>query len=101
MHGFILVDLRSQIEFLPQQVRNGSQETFLRWLSQHGEVREWTRRGEWAWDRRYYTFYSFRSWWGIEHTFTFPTEGDISIQGKYFHMRTISDAETSDNASSE
>lgn len=82
MHDFILVDLRSQIEFLPQQVRNGSQEAFLRWLGQHGEVSKWRSQDD--------TFYRFRSRWGIEHTFTFPTDGDISVQGKYFHMRTVS-----------
>lgn len=90
MHVFILIDLRSQIEFIPQNIRNGSQEAFLIWLSQHGEVREWIGRGEWEWDRRNYTFYSFRSWWGIEHTFTFPADGDIYVQGKYVHLKAIS-----------
>ncbi len=82
MHDFVLVDLRSQIEFLPQQVRNGSQEAFLRWLGQHGEVSEWSHQDS--------TFYSFRSWWGIETNFIFPRDGDIYVQGKYVHMRAIS-----------
>lgn len=80
MHVFILVDLRSQFEFLPQHVRNGSQEAFLRWLAQHGEVSQWSSQ-----DR---TYYSFRSRWGIANVFTFPTTGDIYIQGEYFRMRT-------------
>ena len=79
MHVFILIALRSQIECIPQRIRNGSQEAFLLWLSQHGEMSEWSGHDD--------TFYSFRSWWGIETTFTFPPDGDISIQGKYIHMR--------------
>lgn len=82
MHDFVLVDLYSQIEFLPHQVRNGSQKAFLRWLSERGEVREWRNQG--------HTVYIFRSRWGIEHAFTFPQDGDIYVQGKYVHMREIS-----------
>lgn len=44
MHQFMLVDLYSQAEFIPREVRQPP-ERFLAWLRQFGEVKSWPVRG--------------------------------------------------------
>ena len=41
MRYFVLIDLRTQAEFLPPEIQQWSQERFLSWLRLFGEVLPW------------------------------------------------------------
>lgn len=41
MRYFVLIDLRTQAEFLPPEMQQWSQERFLSWLRLFGEVLPW------------------------------------------------------------
>jgi len=80
VHIFVLIDLVSQIEFIPQSVRT-PQETFLAWLGHHGEVSQFefsNRAGV-----PYPPGYRFRSRWGLEATFTFSEDGRLLLIGDH------------------
>ena len=72
MHIFVLADLLSQIEYVPQSVR-ASRETFLIWLRQHGEVDQVSTSPDFP------PAYLFRSRWGLETTFQFREDGRLFL----------------------
>lgn len=80
MHVFVLIDLISQIECIPQSVRT-PQETFLAWLGHHGEVSQFEfsdRAGV-----SYPPFYRFLSRWGLEAAFTFDADSRLLLIGDH------------------
>ncbi len=81
MHIFVLIDLISQIRYIPQRVRTPP-ETFLAWLAHHGEVSrvEFSNRAAVS----YPPAYRFRSQWGLEAAFTFDAEGRLFFIGDHY-----------------
>ena len=72
MRPFILLDLYSQADFIPQEVRTWPRQRVLAWLRQYGEVREWPMPvGDVASE--------FRAPSGLTTTFILTDDGKLSI----------------------
>lgn len=77
MREFILVDLESQIAYLPAEIRQQPRDRLLGWLRQCGEVWEIER------DRRPGECdFGFRSWVGLFAGFTLTDDGRIRLRGR-------------------
>lgn len=74
---FILIDLTTQMRFLPQVVRTWPRERLLAWLRVWGEVDEVTRMGR----RQVKDTYAFCSWVGRRTTFTLTDDGRLYLLG--------------------
>ncbi len=72
MRSFMLLDLYSQADFVPMEVRTWPRQQILEWLRQFGEVQEWplTFGG---------TATLFRAPTGLTTTFILTDEGQLSI----------------------
>lgn len=77
MREFILVDLESQIAFLPSEIRRQPREHFLYWMRQYGEVWEIERNR-----RPDVRAYSFRSWVGLRAGFALMDDGRLRLRGR-------------------
>ena len=72
MRPFVLLDLYSQADFIPQEVRTWPRQRVLGWLRQYGEVREWPMPfGDVASE--------FRAPSGLTTTFILTDDGKLSI----------------------
>jgi hypothetical protein len=72
MRHFILLDLYSQADYIPPEVRTWPRQRVLDWMSQYGEVQEWPLpRGE--------TASQFRAPTGLATTFMLTEDGKLSI----------------------
>jgi hypothetical protein len=72
MRPFILLDLNSQADFIPREVRVWPRQRVVAWLRQFGDVREWsTPFGE--------TAAVFRTPTGLTTTFMLTDEGRLKI----------------------
>jgi hypothetical protein len=74
MGEFILIDLRTQMPYLPAYMRMWSRERFLDWLRMYGEIRWLGDRPGWWIDS-----YVFRSWVGLYATFVLHNAGELSL----------------------
>ncbi len=85
MDSFHMVDLYSQMPYLPQRMRGWPQERVLAWMRLFGEVwqmdrskapsfRRMTDSG--ALSNQSHTYY-FRSWIGCELIFEYPAPGEM------------------------
>ena len=72
MASFVLVDLRSQLHYLPAAMRSWTRQQVLQWLQHYGEVRHSTNFPD---------TYFFRSWCGLETPFTLTEDNHLSIPG--------------------
>lgn len=72
---FMLLDLATQMRFLPQFVRTWSQEQLFAWLRVWGEVEQLTGMA----GRPLKDTYSFRSWAGPQTTFVLKDYGGLFI----------------------
>jgi hypothetical protein len=80
VHVFVLIDLISQIKYIPQSVRT-PQETFLAWLAHHGEVSKVDFSN--LAGVSYPPAYRFRSRWGLEAAFTFDADSCLLLIGDH------------------
>ena len=72
MRPFILLDLYSQADCIPPEVRTWPRHCVLTWMRQFGEVREWPLpSGE--------TAAQFRALSGLTTTFVLSEDGKLSI----------------------
>ena len=76
MRTFILVDLRTQMPYLPQEMRDWPRERVLAWLRQYGEVRELET---WTWPQG--KAYVFCSWVGLYTSFVLTETGQMFVPG--------------------
>ena len=81
MAEFTLIDLRSQMPYLPSYMRFWSRERFLNWLRIYGQVQWFRNRMEFG--DTIYTFddeYFFRSWVERETIFSIhESSGELSL----------------------
>lgn len=80
MREFILLDLRTQMPYLPVEMREWPHERVLDWMLQYGEVREletWRMPGQHG--------FVFRSWLGLSTPFVLTDDGDMFIPGARIH----------------
>ena len=76
MFPFVLVDLTSQVELIPFEVRRPP-ESFLAWLKLYGEREPFeVRYGVGGKTEQWYRFYS---WWGPQTTFRLTPEGTLLL----------------------
>ena len=75
MRPFILLDLYSQADFIPQEVRSWPRQRMLAWLCQYGEVREWPLVA----GNDSHMAVEFRVLSGLTTTFILTDEGKLSI----------------------
>jgi hypothetical protein len=76
---FVLVDLYTQMPYLPRVARTWSYDRFLAWLRVWGEIREIEYPPElFAVGRR--TF-AFRSWVGLYANFVLTDDGQMFVPG--------------------
>jgi hypothetical protein len=72
MRPFILLDLNSQADFIPREVRTWPRQRVVSWLRQFGEVVEWTNpAGQ--------TVARFTARTGLTTTFILTDEGKLKI----------------------
>jgi hypothetical protein len=71
---FILIDLQTQMPYLPEYMRTWSRERLLDWMRQFGEVHQSPKDEGW---------YSFRSWVGRWASFVLSEAGELYIPGTY------------------
>jgi hypothetical protein len=72
MRPFILLDLHSQADYIPHEVRTWPRDRVVTWLRQFGDVREWTLpTGHIA--------AQFQAPTGLECTFILTDEGRLSL----------------------
>ena len=83
MRPFILLDLTSQAEFIPHEVRTWPRQRVLAWLRQYGEVQDgWPRYGG---DEM---ITEFRAASGLTTDFILSDEGKFSIyMGEHYWWR--------------
>jgi hypothetical protein len=75
LQEFTLIDLSTQMRFLPQIVRTWPRERLLAWLREWGEVREVTGAG----GRQLKDTYMFRSWVGQGTVFKVTDDGRLYL----------------------
>jgi hypothetical protein len=88
MSEFVLIDLRSQITFLPRQMRTWPREHILGWLRIYGEVhplgdpsKALNERLSPEHMRLFQDTYIFRSWVGLQTGVVIRGPGDLFIPG--------------------
>jgi hypothetical protein len=77
MREFVLVDLQTQMPFLPREMREWPRERLLGWLRFYGEVRE--VKQPWGYDEQ--QTYVFQSWVGLHTAFVLTNSGEMFIPG--------------------
>jgi hypothetical protein len=85
MRPFILLDLYSQAEFIPHEVRTWPRQHVLAWLRQYGEVQEWPLHA----GNEMIVATEFRAASGLTTTFILSDEGNLSIFMGEHSMRTV------------
>lgn len=76
MSPFVLVDLTSQVEFVPFEVRRPP-ESFLAWLKFYGQLEPLEIRHVFGGEPE--QWYRFSSWWGPQTMFRLTPEGRLVI----------------------
>jgi len=83
VRSFTLVDLVSQAEYIPRDVRAWPRERILAWLAQYGEV--WRIE---VWPIPVHlddgNDFFFRSWIGCETGFRLTEDGSMALVGDHF-----------------
>jgi hypothetical protein len=83
MREFILIDLRTQMPYLPASMQTWSRKRFLDWLHLYGDVSRYRDlSGYWTEVHDYWNdWYSFTSWIGLWTPFTLheTDSGDLSL----------------------
>jgi len=74
MRGFVVVDLFTQADYVPQEIRTPP-ERFVAWLRQYGRVETWPVYR----DGQVKDVYAFRSASDLEATFWFDDAGELHI----------------------
>ncbi|HEV2459582.1 MAG TPA: hypothetical protein VGS80_14595 [Ktedonobacterales bacterium] len=84
MRPFILLDLYSQTDYIPPEMRTWPRRRVLDWMRQYGEVHEWPlpHRG---------TASLFRAPTGLTTTFNLTEDGQLSIYLGDHRMQAVWD----------
>jgi hypothetical protein len=91
MRYFVLIDLRTQAEFLPPEMQGRSQERFLSWLWLFGEVKPWPRRrfDEHGLTDGFITMWGFWAPSGILTTSVISKNHQFVLVGPGLHLHQI------------
>jgi len=71
MREFVLIDLRSQMPFLPLFMKKWRRNKLLAWLKIYGELRVFDEQKD---------TYFFHAWSGLDTFFILTTDGHMSIR---------------------
>jgi hypothetical protein len=84
MHEFVLVDLTTQMPYVPRRMQTWPREQVLAWLRAWGEIWKIDSIGPYATPDRY----CFRSWWGCWTFFGLTDDGRMFIPGTHVEAWT-------------